>query len=1247
MFNTLKNKILKLLSSNYDSEQLILNIFAPLARLEATLPRRILYYIMKGEDPAILVEIKRYTEGKDIRLLISSPGAIPTPYYNQNDKTLVKSVRARKRFYSQWTRTYSFEQIIRFGKVLAAIKNDEFVSITPKLPLWFLYLFSDGLVTTILGYKTNKPTNANVRSNWSITQLHELLETEEKGLGKQLLFAVFDRQNLYCSPSNFDYIYNFSDLLSYINQNIELFNELPLNGLSAVGQLEQLDYIQKQSEIKSQTMDLVVQQAISGTKKVSDLAIAILVSSPFKMVQPQLQFLLTQGTPKQRSKAAALLARLSPESMILEQALASETNNTVTKAIESALSDLKDTSKMESLDSGLVIPQFEPIPEIKLPLSARNILQQNYEEKLAKWKQNAEIEIESNKTNKPPANYRQQAYDELKSLTSTDLDDIFSFLNGEGELTDSITSKKINLYNDFILMGQKLHSLPEFNLYHLLRINQLYNPEEKIYQFAALFEDNELLINADLRQIADVLSKINYFKDPNRQIATVFLTIKTYQLNTGNNNEFYDSESEKLWPFFAENMSFIDEAFGLITSPKASGNMILEKSAAINILRSFPQIPAKYISYLLDLALSDDETLRYQAQDVLNKLPDIHLRVEDMLLSTKQEFRIFAAQWLAKLGQKSSCEFLTEALRKEKREIVQAALLMALETLGDDISGYLTEERLLNEAEKGLKAKRPTGLEWFDESSIPQLTWQTGSNIPSEIIQWWVRLAFKLKDPISPLLLLYTKLLSKASQQKLGKFILQSFVKQDTLSPTLEEAEAEAKQTENQRLQQYLDLFKQDPVNFAKYENITLDEVSEQIKHEVLSRYVGSAINSKGLLSLASGIEGKVAVSILQNYMRDHYTRRYQIEAILEIIATSNDPLIIHLLLSIARRHRTNSIQEKAKLLVDKIAQRNNWTTDELADRTIPTAGLDESGKLKLNYGKRTFTATIDDKLKLVLKTSDGKNIKALPEAKINDNENLVKEAKKQLTNSKKELKQILDIQIARLYEAMCSERRWTVPDWKNYLHAHPIMNQLIQHFIWLEINEKGEIVNSFRPNNENDLINLDDDEISINDNNFIMLVHSALLTVGVIQKWQTHLKTYKVTLVFSQLDHMLPELGYLKGGLIDNCNGYLTETYTLRDILTQLGYQHSDIKKGGWFNEYYKYSSGLDLYINITFSGSCVPEMNIPTVLYDLYFSKKIGWNNRIININHVSPVLLAEGFADYIAVTNEPNSFSTGKEK
>ncbi len=67
---------------------------------------------------------------------------------------------------------------------------------------------------------------------------------------------------------------------------------------------------------------------------------------------------------------------------------------------------------------------------------------------------------------------------------------------------------------------------------------------------------------------------------------------------------------------------------------------------------------------------------------------------------------------------------------------------------------------------------------------------------------------------------------------------------------------------------------------------ILLEQVVEEIKNEVLRRYLGSAISDKGMLALICGIEGHIAVSVLRNYMRDHYQRRAQIEAMIDAVAS-------------------------------------------------------------------------------------------------------------------------------------------------------------------------------------------------------------------------------------------------------------------------------------------------------------------------------------------------------------------------
>lgn len=1238
MLNSLKNKLLSFFSANYlASDKLISIIFSPLQALDTALLNRISNYIIKGEDENIFLDINHYIANEDVRSFISTIGD-GSIYHYQNNKGVVNSFKARKVFYTQWTHVYSFEQIIRFGKVLATLKINDFAVIPPKLPLWFVCLFTDGLITTLKFSSQNTP-NMKERSNWSITQLHELLETEEKGSGQQLLFAIFDREQLNYKYGSYDYVYDFSDLLPYINQNLERFKKLPTDGLSIIGQLEQLNYINKQPELKSQLIDFIARQTLNSSKQVSKLAVAMLASLPVKLVQEQLQYLLTQGTPNQRSKSAILLARLTSDSSILENALASETNTTVIKSIETSLFNLNVSQQAEQQSLELDIPSFEPIPQVDLPLVARDILQQNYEEKLSKFNELSQQEIEENKKRQYSQTYNQYAYNQLKSITSDDLDNLFDYINGHAQLVKPILKKNLRSYFDFILDKGRLQNLPEFNLYHLLRIRRIYDPDEYEHYFTSFFYENEMLLTSDLRQISDVLTNIKYFKQPNRVIASIFM-------KNSNFSEDYEFEPNKLWPFFAEHSIYLDEELGLSPSEKYS-YAAFNTGRAIKILQFFPQLPTKYVVYLLEVALGENKTLRDQSQALLSQLPDIHYRAEEALQSGKQEIRIIAAQWLAKLGQTTSIKPLQIALKKEKRPIVQAALLVALQNLGEDISQYLTAKKLLADAQKGLKGKKPVGFEWFDINLIPVLTWQNGEKVDPKIIYWWALLAVKLQDPANLLLLIYTHLLSETSQHQLGQFILQSFIKQDTLSPTIEDAEKEANQNAHQRWQSCLNYFKKYPKNFPSYENITLEDVFQKIKKEVLSRYLGSAIKFKGLLALASVIDGNVAVPILRSYMKEHYKRRTQIEAMLESMANSDDPLIIQLLLSIARRHRTNSVQEKAKLLINKIAERNHWSAQELADRTISTAGLNESGVLTLDYGERTFTAIVDDKFKWVLRNPEGEQIKALPEARKTEDETLVKEAKKQFSNSKKELKQLIDLQVSRLYESMCNQRQWSVSDWQKYLQAHPIMNLLIQRLIWLEVNPQNEIINSFRPTEDGCLINLDDDEITLSDKNFVRLAHCALLPEEITTKWQAHLKDYKIKPLFEQLAHHLPDLHQVKEGLINDRLGWLTDSFTLRNTITKLGYKRADIEDGGCFFAYYKYFSDSNLYICIDFSGSYVPEDNIPVVLYNLYFTKKQRGNGTAIDIKNVPPVLLAEGYANYITVANACTGFDPEWER
>ncbi|ORF45715.1 DUF4132 domain-containing protein [Gilliamella apicola] len=1216
-------------------EQLINTIFNPLSELDKSLPERVTQYILHSDEIDVLADFDKLCQNSANVDKINDLLRGPYGRFSSWDECELKtnaSIQGRIDFYKLWTDAYTPEQIIRYARFSAILfdHSSQIKRISEQIPSWLRYLLYDGLITTLLSYSENKD-KIEGRENWSIQQLHQFLEIEQAGLGEKLLFAIFERQNIFEDYlPDFQYFTRLNGLLTYIQERIDLFKRLPSLGLAPLGQVEQLNFIQRYPQLQLQLVDFLIMQTLNTYKQVSQSATAILFSLPLDIVQPQLQHFLTSGSVKLRTNAAILLSRIISEPTILQQALTNETNKPVIAALESALLKL-EIANVAKQQAHLVIPDFEPIIDTPLPITARDVIQQNFDEFLIKCKKSLQKAIEENKEN---IRSWEEYCKKLQTLTSNSLDDIFDYVNGKINLSALFKKldNKIGFY--FLLINNRLLNIPEFSLFHLFRIRGLIHNQNYTNFFEKIYENYDVIKKFELRQITDVLKKINIIPNVEYTIALKFLTNDYY-------HDIYENEPYKLWTFFAENEFLIDEALGFAPLQITQFYNCIDKVCAIKILKLFPSIPVKYVAYLFELALGESKQLRYAAQDALKLLPNIHNQVEQALSSPKQEVRIVAANWLVELGKKSSIKALNAVLKKEKRETVQAAILVALEKMGEDISQHLTQKKLLVDAQKGLKGKMPTDLNWFDFNLIPTLTWQNGKIVDPQIIQWWICLAVKLKDPANPLLIIYTRLLSNQSQQQLGIFILQSFINKDTRKATLEEAEAKANSEADIRLQQYIAVYKNYLHLYPHFNNITYEQVFDEIKKETLAAYVGSAIKAKGMLALITGIEGRVAVSLLRSFMKNHYIRRAQIEAMLESLANSDDPMIIQLLLSLARRYRMASIQEKARYLVESIAERLGWTTDELADRTISTAGLDDNGLLILDYGERTFTASLDEQFKWQLKNADGEKIKALPEARKNENPELVKEAKKQFSNSKKELNQLIKMQISRFYEAMCAQRQWRVEDWQKYLQPHPIVGRLIQRLVWLELDNNGQIVNSFRLTEDGSLITNQDNEILLDQNHFITVAHSALLTSDDITQWQMHLKDYKLNPLFEQFSDPLPDMSKFKDDVIDERLGWLTDSFTLRGILKKLGYERDDIEYGGYFFGYHKYFYSLNIYINIEFSGSMLPEENIPVVLSNLSFSSKKGFEDKVIALDKLPKVLLAEGYANYMAVANACSGF------
>lgn len=706
----------------------------------------------------------------------------------------------------------------------------------------------------------------------------------------------------------------------------------------------------------------------------------------------------------------------------------------------------------------------------------------------------------------------------------------------------------------------------------------------------------------------------------------------------------------QLWPYVAESLEAIDEALGL--RPQSRLEPFLPANA-LDLLGVLPKVPQRYLLPLMTIATGSHKTLRQKARDLLAGAPKIDEAIESLLDGGQQDGRAGAAEWLAARGARASLPALRRALSSEKGDVARAAMITARERLGDDVSDCFDAERLLAEAKAGLAKASLKGLDWFPFDLLPHLAWQDGKEVAPQIVRWWVILANKLKQPGGNVLLdLWLDRLTPADAQRLGLFVLRSWIERDTRSPSDDEANAHALAHVDTILQQNLQLVKQYP-EYAEFHITDRDKLFASLKRVKLAEYFGSAADSKGVLALASRAHGADAAASVRAFFKDHGARVSQDKALLDMLAANPSPAAIQVVLAAANRFKARTVQEHAATLIERIAQRRGWTADELADRTIPTAGLDDRGEAEIDCGaERSFRLALDDHEALVLFNAAGQPVKALPAPRHDQEKPLIAAAKKFLATARKELKQTSAAQMERLYEAMCLQRRWPAEDWNQHLLQHPIVGRLLRRLVWIGYDAQGARTTLFRPLDDGSLSDVQDRTVALASLAQVQIAHASLLDATDAAAWRTHLADYEVASPFTQLDPDLPRLADndRTATAIEDRKGWMIETFKLRGTATKLGFMRGGAEDGGVFMTYERRYNSAGLVAVIDFTGSPMPEQNIPAALQNLRFirlQRGTSWYGEGIELKDVPPVLLAESWKTLHRIADAGTGFDTDWEK
>ena len=816
----------------------------------------------------------------------------------------------------------------------------------------------------------------------------------------------------------------------------------------------------------------------------------------------------------------------------------------------------------------------------------------------------------------PDSHHRERR--RLEQVTDSDIDRLIAIADGaEGEVPSSLQDHDVRAI---------VRACPHLHLLHRARIEA----RSQRPDFAGLLYDPPVK-RLDPRAVEQVLRATDL---PERDWATWF-----------DNWLWYHHDPHSVWPWALANPDLVVER---LRDTRLAAQ-------ALQTLEHMPTVPEQILPTLVQIAIGPSTVNRPLARRIVARHaragavggpggdPDgagaDSPRVGDLAaraLAGGAKQREAAAQWLAELADPTAVVALREALARETSPRPRAALLGALAACDERAAELIPPRALEAEAERGLKRRPPTSLAWFDADALPALRWADGTAVDPRVARWWVVLADRLKDPSGHgMFELYLDRLDAADAAALGSHVLRAWIAQDTIRPPEEESRAHAElegRRNHDRAQRDL----------ARAIGTEQEDCARRQAAVPLSRHVehayryhhqlfpGSAIADKGLLALTVRMDGAELTRAVRDYeatcWRWQGGHRAQLAALMTALAANGHPDALALLQSAARGHTMRSIQKTATALLEQVARWRGWSADELADRTIPTAGFDDDGALRLSYGGRTVIARPTPEGGVVLADADGRPLKSLPAARTPDDPGGADDAKKRLGSARRQVKAVMSLQASRLYEAMCASRTWPADQWRELLADHPLVGRLVTRLIWEALPDGVR----FRPAEDGALLGADDAAVELAPGAAVRLAHRTALSGAEAHAWRRHLADYEVSPPFDQLEAAAPDVPADATAVRAPGGRRVTTDFGPRRAAAKRGWRRAPAEDGGWFWSYLKDFPSLGLTAAVNFSGARLPEEDQPCAVDDL----EVRRGRAPVVLGRVPPVLLAECCADFAAL-------------
>jgi hypothetical protein len=219
------------------------------------------------------------------------------------------------------------------------------------------------------------------------------------------------------------------------------------------------------------------------------------------------------------------------------------------------------------------------------------------------------------------------------------------------------------------------------------------------------------------------------------------------------------------------------------------------------------------------------------------------------------------------------------------------------------------------------------------------------------------------------------------------------------------------------------------------------------------------------------------------------------------------DAALIELSL-LAERSRFPVFKKRAREHIEAIADLRGLTPDELADRLVPSLGLDEEGGDVVEIPAGTFRIVFDHRLLPVARDAGGRIRADLPKGP----------GKARLAALRKEARASASLHVARLERAMCSERRIPAAIFLDRFAGHPWMTHLAQRLVWGVFD--GDVrTGTVRVAEDGTLASAGDDPVTLPVGATVDVPHPLHLTGDELAAWGEVFADYELLQPFEQLN--------------------------------------------------------------------------------------------------------------------------------